>query len=170
MTINRRRTLALFGSGAGLCLPGIALGRATAAIRFDHGVASGDPAADGAVLWTRATPVDPEATGDVALRWHVALAADGDPVASGTVTARAARDFTAKAMPTGLRPGTDHWFWFEGREGLRSPVGRFRTLPVGATVELRFAVVSCQLYGGGLYTVYDAIAPPAAARRGAASR
>ena len=158
MTINRRQTLGLFGSGAALGLPGTILAQGGAAVRFDHGVASGDPAADGAVLWTRATPADAAAAGDVPLAWHVAPEADGKPVASGRATARSARDFTAKATPTGLKPRTDYHYWFEGPGGRRSPVGRFRTLPVGATPDLTFAVVSCQLYGGGLFNVYDAIA------------
>ena len=158
MTINRRQTLGLFGSGAALALPTVALAQGAPAIRFDHGVASGDPAADGAVLWTRATSIDPAATGDIALTWHIATSEDGKPIASGKATARASRDFTAKIVATGLKAGTEHWFWFEGKDGTRSPKGRFRTLPVGATADLRFAVVSCQLYGGGLFNVYDAIA------------
>ncbi|MET0376571.1 MAG: PhoD-like phosphatase N-terminal domain-containing protein, partial [Rhizorhabdus sp.] len=63
MTINRRQTLGLFGSGAALGLPGTILAQGGAAVRFDHGVASGDPAADGAVLWTRATPAEAAAAG-----------------------------------------------------------------------------------------------------------
>ena len=158
MTINRRQTLGLFGSGAALGLPGAVLAQGAAATRFDHGVASGDPAADGAVLWTRATPVDAAAAGDVPLTWHVAATEGGEPVASGRASARAARDFTAKTVATGLKAGTDYWYWFEGAGAVKSPVGRFRTLPVGATPDLTFAVVSCQLYGGGLFNVYDAIA------------
>ena len=158
MTINRRQTLALFGSGAALGLPGALSAQGKAAIRFDHGVASGDPAADGAVLWTRATRVDAAAAGDVALTWHIAASADGAPVTSGKAHARAARDFTAKTVATGLKAGTDYWYWFETEDGTRSPVGRFRTLPVGTVAALTFAVVSCQLYGGGLFNVYDAIA------------
>jgi len=161
MTINRRQTLGLFGSGAGLCLPAVALAQGageSSAIRFDHGVASGDPAADGAVLWTRATPADGKAAGDIMLTWQVAASAEGAPLASGRTAARAARDFTAKVVATGLKAGTEYWFWFEGPDGVRSPRGRFRTLPVGATADLSFAVVSCQLYGGGLFNVYDAIA------------
>lgn len=158
MTINRRQTLGLFGSGAALGLPGSVLAQTAGPIQFAHGVASGDPAMDGAVLWTRATPVDAAGAGDVPLRWHVALREGDKPVASGRVTARAASDFTAKATPTTLKPGTEYRYWFESDGGVRSPVGRFRTLPVGATPDLTFAVVSCQLYGGGLFNVYDAIA------------
>ncbi len=157
MTINRRQTLRLFGSGAALGLPALALAQGAGAVRFDHGVASGDPASDGAVLWTRVTPVDAGAASDIALRWHIAASDGGKPLMSGKTTARAARDFTAKVVATKLKAGTDYWFWFESA-GVRSPIGRFRTLPVGATAALTFAVVSCQLYGGGLFNVYDAIA------------
>ena len=52
MTINRRQTLRLFGSGAALGLPGATQAQRTTRVRFDHGVASGDPSPDGAVLWT----------------------------------------------------------------------------------------------------------------------
>ncbi|MEJ8629083.1 PhoD-like phosphatase N-terminal domain-containing protein [Sphingomonas sp. I4] len=55
--MNRRRAIALMGSGATLALP--TMGAAAApAVRFDHGVASGDPSPDGAILWTRATPAE----------------------------------------------------------------------------------------------------------------
>src|ERR1044071_2638102 len=43
----------------------------SAAGRFRHGVASGDPLADRVVLWTRVTPVDTAAT-PVEIRWRVA--------------------------------------------------------------------------------------------------
>ncbi len=90
MTINRRAALRTIGGSAAFTLPAAAVRAAAPVARFDHGVASGDPAADGAVLWTRATPTT-GTTGDIALDWHVAPAADGKPVASGRVTARAAR-------------------------------------------------------------------------------
>ena len=62
MTMNRRdalkNALKLAGSGATLALPAVASQAAGAVkARFDHGVASGDPSVDGAILWTRATPV-----------------------------------------------------------------------------------------------------------------
>ncbi|MBB3912407.1 alkaline phosphatase D family protein [Sphingomonas desiccabilis] len=156
MTINRRGALSLLGTGLALTLPAGA-GAAPGAVHFDHGVASGDPSADGAILWTRATP-PAGATADIPLRWHVAPAEGAPPIASGEVAARAARDFTAKVAASGLSAGTEYWFWFTSEDGTRSPAGRFRTLPTGATTELVFAVVSCQLYPGGLYNAYDAIA------------
>lgn len=148
--IERRTALALMGSGAGLALPRLA--HAAPAATFAHGVASGDPAADGAVLWTRATPAS--GSGDVALEWHVADAPDGKPLRSGRVVARAAADHTAKVEAGGLKPGRDYHYWFVAPGGARSPVGRFRTLPVGATDRVVLAVASCQLYPGGLFNAY----------------
>ncbi|HEX8381764.1 MAG TPA: alkaline phosphatase D family protein [Sphingomonas sp.] len=156
MTISRRQAIAALGSGAALGLPTGVGARAPAPARFLHGVASGDPAADGAVLWTRATPIGD--AGDVPLRWQVSTAPDGAPVREGRVAARAARDHTAKVEATGLQPGREYWFRFETEAGERSPTGRFRTLPVGATADVALAVVSCQLYPGGLFNAYQAIA------------
>ncbi|MDJ0278717.1 alkaline phosphatase D family protein [Sphingomonas sp. 2R-10] len=156
MTLNRRDALRLMGSSAALSLPTIGHA-APAAAQFLHGVASGDPAADGAVLWTRATPAA-DGSGDIPLDWHVAASSGGAAIATGRTTARAPRDFTAKVEPTGLKPGTDYWFWFTTADGTASPRGRFRTLPRGATADLALAVVSCQLYPGGYWHAYTAIA------------
>ncbi|WP_380779590.1 alkaline phosphatase D family protein [Sphingomonas sp. R86520] len=163
MTINRRdalkNALKLAGSGATLVLPAVAAQAAgLAKARFDHGVASGDPSVDGAILWTRATPADVTQAGDIALTWHVAETDAGKPIRSGSVKARAARDFTAKVEATGLQPGRDYRYWFDAADGTRSPVGRFQTLPRGKVADVVMAVVSCQLYAGGLFNAYDAIA------------
>lgn len=159
--INRRRAMTLMGSGAALAMPaGLAEAAAPSPVRFMHGVASGDPAADGAILWTRATPAETDGAQDIALTWHVAALDGGDAIGlrTGRVTARAARDFIAKVDVTGLRPGREYRYWFETAAGERSPEGRFRTLPRGRIEDLVLAVVSCQLYPGGLYNAYDAIA------------
>ena len=149
MTIDRRGALALLSSGAALSLPGGAAGQGADA-RFAHGVASGDPAADGAVIWTRATVAG---GGDAPLDWHVATAPDAAPVKTGRVIARAAADHTAKVEVGGLKPGNEYHYWFTSGAA-RSPVGRFRTLPVGAAQELVLAVASCQLYPGGFFNAY----------------
>ena len=150
-TIGRRGDLALIGSGVALALPGRAHA-ALARARFAHGVASGDPARDGAILWTRATPM--EGSGDITLDWHIADAPDGAAIRSGRVVARAAADHTAKVDAGGLRPGCDYWFWFTAAGGVKSPVGRFRTLPVGAVDTLVIGVATCQLYPGGFFNAY----------------
>jgi alkaline phosphatase D len=150
MTINRRSALALLGSGAALGRPG-AVQAAAPTGRFIHGVASGDPAADGAVIWTRVTDAG---TGDVPVSWQVATSRDGKPVASGKATARAAADHTVKVELTRLRPGQDYWYRFAIEGGETSPTGRFRTLPTGAVEQLVLAVASCQLFSGGLFNAY----------------
>ncbi len=151
--INRRSALGLIGGGAALGVtPGVQAQVARTA-QFHHGVASGDPTANGAVLWTRAT-VAPGAGGNVALQWHVALSPDGQPIQSGRVTARSAADHTAKLEVRRCAPATDHWYWFTAPDGTRSPTGRFRTLPVGAVPDFVFAVASCQLYPGGYFNAY----------------
>ncbi|MEP9401736.1 alkaline phosphatase D family protein [Sphingomonas silueang] len=157
MTINRRTALRTIGGSAALALPAAAVRAAVPGATFAHGVASGDPAVDGAVLWTRVTPAD-GASGDIALEWHVAPDPHARAVATGRTTARAARDWTAKVEVTRLSPGRDYWYWFTTADGTASPRGRFRTLPRGATADLVLAVVSCQLYPGGYWHAYTAIA------------
>ncbi|TCD06591.1 alkaline phosphatase [Erythrobacteraceae bacterium CFH 75059] len=155
LPIDRRGVLGLVGAGTASVLPGCATTAASAGpLRFDHGVASGDPAADGAVIWTRVTRSGGGAGGDVPLRWTVSAAPGGAPVRRGTVMARAAADHTAKAEVTGLAAGRDHWYRFVAPDGSVSPEGRFRTLPVGPVDETVFAVASCQLYPGGYFNAY----------------
>jgi alkaline phosphatase D len=157
MTMKRRSVLGLMGAAPALGIPSFALAQPARDVRFTHGVASGDPAADGAVIWTRATAQEGFG-GDVTLRWAVATAPGAGPVRSGQVTARASADHTAKVEVKGLKPGLEYHYWFEGPGGVRSPAGRFKTLPVGSAEELVLAVVSCQLYSGGLFNAYADLA------------
>lgn len=154
MSITRRSALGLVGAGA--LAPAVAATRPEATVVFRHGVASGDPTARGAVLWTRVTPASGH-DAPVAVDWHVAELAGGAPVERGRADARAARDHTVKVEPRRLKPGREYRYWFEAA-GVRSPEGRFRTLPEGRVADLTLAVVSCQLFGGGLFNAYDAIA------------
>lgn len=155
MSLHRRGLLALFGAGAaGVSLPAAA--QSAQPVSFQHGVASGDPRADGAVIWTRVTPSDPSAR---AIRVDWSVWRDGDAsaaVAGGTVETGPERDFTVKIPVTGLQPGVEYRYAFSSGE-VRSDQGRVRTLPVGANPETVLAVVSCQLYPGGLFNAYDAI-------------
>ncbi|RDE07256.1 alkaline phosphatase D family protein [Sphingomonas aracearum] len=152
MRVSRRAALGLFGAGA--LAPAAASAAEAVAVAFAHGVASGDPTARGAILWTRVTP--PAAhNAAVPVTWHVAE--NGRTVETGTAEARPARDFTVKVEPTTLRPGRDYTYWFEAN-GIRSPAGRFRTLPQGRTADAVFAVVSCQNFPSGFYNAYAAVA------------
>src|SRR3954453_20971153 len=105
-----------------------------AASVFRHGVASGDPLADGVVLWTRVTPTDDCRPGSRRghtehVTWEVAT----DPACRHVVRSGAARtgpdrDHTVHVDVRGLRPATTYWYRFRiGRAW--SPVGRTRTAP-----------------------------------------
>ncbi len=123
---------------------------------FQHGVASGDPLVDRVILWTRVSPQSPR-NGTV-LRYEMAT----DPamlqtVKRGTVRTDAERDHTVKVDADGLRPGTTYYYRFHA-ENEASPIGRTRTLPVGATPRLRMAVVSCSNHAAGYFNAYRRVA------------
>lgn len=159
MTLHRRSLLGLFGAGAAAPTIAAAAPVQTGAVAFNHGVASGDPDQTSAVFWTRVTPVD-AAAGDIDVVLEVSSDTGFQTVVrrSTGLRAEAARDFTVKhdLDGQGLDPGTDYWYRFTANS-VTSPVGRVRTLPFGPTPDLALAVVSCQLYPGGLFNAYDAI-------------
>ena len=122
---------------------------------FRHGVASGDPAADGIVLWTR---ISPEAARPMRVAWWLST----DPgfarvAADGVAETGPDRDWTVKVEVAGLEPGTRYFYRFAS-DGQLSPMGRTRTLPDGDPDGLRLAVVSCADHARGYFNVYDAIA------------
>ena len=127
---------------------------------FTLGVASGDPASDSVVLWTRLAP-DPIAGGGmspepVSVIWEVG---EDDAmrrvVRSGRVTATAAGAHSVHVEVDDLEPNRLYWYRFHAGEAT-SPIGRTRTLPkAGADVNrLRFAFASCQHYEAGYFTAY----------------
>jgi len=126
---------------------------------FDHGVASGDPSADGAVLWTRVTHRRSEAAEAVTLRWTVLKEDSGDEVASGEGLATQERDWTFKVVVDGLDSGTAFTYQFHAAgDASASPVGAFKTLPAaGVHVDqLRYGIFSCSNWGWGYFNAYDA--------------
>ena len=105
MTMNRRGLLGLFGAGAAAGCATVPSGEGVA-VAFAHGVASGDPATDRVILWTRVTPADGH-VGPVSVAWRV-LDGQGDRVvASGRFETGPERDYTVKVDAAGLRPGRD---------------------------------------------------------------
>jgi len=146
-------------SGAGAVAVAAAaplLAEAAAPIRFDHGVASGDPLADRVILWTRVTPAT--ARPAVVVQYLVAT----DPaltqvVLRGTTKTNPGRDYTVKVDALGLKPGTTYYYRFTC-EGVDSPVGRTKTLPTTGVSSLRFAVVSCSNHAYGYFNAYARIA------------
>lgn len=131
----------------------------TVEVRFEHGVASGDPLSDRVILWTRATPQAPTSPGDKALlRWEIASTPDFSEVVSrGSLVADARRDWTAKVDVSGLRPGSV-WYYRFRSGGAVSPVGRTRTAPAERVARLRLAAVSCASLAHGYFHVYRDIA------------
>jgi alkaline phosphatase D len=124
---------------------------------FRHGIASGDPRADGVVLWSRVSAA-PESVAPVPVRWRIA---DDEKltrvVARGTATARPEQDFTVKVDATGLRPGATYYYAFDAA-GEESPVGRTRTLPARGAARLRLGVVSCSDFEKGYFNAYRNLA------------
>ncbi len=150
---DRRQALSLLALGAGAAAGPVEAQASTAV--FAHGVASGDPAADGVILWTR---VSAEGNGPVEVTWEVAA----DPgfaraLKSGRVRTGRERDHTVKADVRGLPAGRELYYRFRAGAAV-SPVGRTRTLPTGRLDELKLAVMSCSLIPAGVFNAYDHIA------------
>ncbi len=125
-------------------------------VRFEHGVASGDPLADAVILWTRVTPESLD--GPVTVRWQIAENEDlASVVRSGELTAEPVGDYTVKVDAVGLEPGRTYFYRFRSGNAV-SPVGRTRTLPSGPVEQLEFAVLSCTNYPAGFFNVYRAVA------------
>jgi alkaline phosphatase D len=155
--LNRRDFIAALAA-AGLAGPGLTLAdvSGTRAPAFRQGVASGDPLHDRVILWTRITP--PQRSGSVAVQWRISRDRNlRNPVAAGAVATDAGRDFTVKIDAAGLEPGQTYYYGFKC-EGVDSPRGRTRTLPVGNADALRFAVVSCSNFPYGYFNAYRRIA------------
>jgi alkaline phosphatase D len=111
---------------------------------YPQGVASGDPSADGAMLWTRRPPV----TGSAASRLVVEIAADDafrHVVSRTHARVSAATDWTCRVLVAGLTPATEYWYRFTDEHGFGSRVGRTLTTPASTDRRpLQFAFVSCQ--------------------------
>ncbi len=165
MDFSRRKTLGLIAlGGAAACTttnhadvenPATHVEAAPAkAKHFLHGVASGDPRHDSVVLWTRASNVD-----DLSLvTWEIATdKAFENLLAAGESVAKAENDFTIKVIGQGLKPGATYYYRFTTHEE-KSPVGRTKTLPVGALDKLGVALVSCSNYPFGFFNAYAEIA------------
>jgi alkaline phosphatase D len=155
--ITRRRfnghSLVTFGLMAAPRLAGATEASRSTTV-FQHGVASGDPLTDRVVLWTR---VDTRAA-ELPVRWAIAEDAGFTKIVNaGEITALPMYDHTIKVDAQGLQPGCTYYYRFSVGPDV-SPVGRTRTLPVGAVQHVRFAVASCANYPFGYFNAYARIA------------
>lgn len=160
MIISRRNALLSgLAGGTAACVSQPNLGsfenpESAGSSTFSCGVASGDPAAESIVLWTR---VDVPGGGNVPV--SVEVAADDSfstIVWSRSLETGAASDWTVKVVADGLTPGTRYAYRFKA-SGSVSAVGYTKTLPEN-TDRARFAVASCSHYGFGHFNAYDHIA------------
>ncbi len=126
---------------------------------FGLGVASGSPAPDGMVLWTRLVApgaFDSLGAAPVPVRWELAhdeafarIARRGETLASADLA------HSVHVEVQGLEP--DRWYFYRFiAGGVASPVGRTRTLPApdAAAGRLRLAYASCQRWEHGYYAAY----------------
>ncbi len=167
--LSRRAFLAgtlAFAPGAALAWPGRAVRRQPrfATNPFTLGIASGDPAPDGVVLWTRLAPdplngggMDPD---PVEIRWEVA--ADSrmrHVVQHGRTLAEPEWAHSVHVEVAGLEPA--RWYWYRFHAGDWSTmVGRTKTAPRpdASTDGVKFAFVSCQAYEVGYFTALGHLA------------
>ncbi|MCG5437259.1 alkaline phosphatase D family protein [Micromonospora foliorum] len=168
MTRLSRRIFVL----GGLVTAGVAVtprqgARAAVPYPFKLGVASGDPAPDSVVLWTRLAPSPLNADGqggmanaDVTVEWQVSTTDRFTSlVASGSVVARYADAHSVHAIAGGLAADSDYYYRFRA-QGQISPVGRTRTAPAPSSFgrDLVMAFASCAHYEAGYYTAYRRMA------------
>lgn len=157
MTVNIERRRLIIGGTLGLGALLLPQGRSLAAEilaakGFTHSVASGEPAADSMLLWTRYVPaVGDEATVEV----QVALDKNFRRVVSGrSAQTGAYRDWTVKVTVDDLEPGTVYWYRFVAPDGSFSPVGRTKTLPVGKVERFGLGLFSCSNLPVGWFNAY----------------
>jgi alkaline phosphatase D len=126
---------------------------------FQLGVASGSPALDGFVLWTRLlAAAGSESLPNAPIRVHWELASDQQfkrIVRSGAAFAVPDFAHSVHIEVTGLLPSkAPYWYRFRVAD-VWSPVGRTRTLPsLSSQDTLRFALASCQNYEHGYFSAY----------------
>jgi alkaline phosphatase D len=161
-----RRHLLITGTAALVAAPAIV--RAQNPWRgnpFALGLASGDPAPDGFVIWTRLAPQPLEPHGGMAMsmmpvRWEVASDEQfRSVVAKGEAAARPELAHSVHVEVSGLQSDRPYFYRFESG-GERSVAGHARTLPLASTSPqlLRFGVAGCQDYQAGYYTAYRHLA------------
>lgn len=121
--------------------------------RFPQSVASGDPRPQAVLLWTRLQLASGQIESPLWLQ--IDESADFAKARTLALTARSEHDGCLRLRLTDLQPGTRYHYRFvvDTPEGWRSSsIGRTRTAPAAdSEAPLRFALLSCQDYGGRWY-------------------
>ncbi len=158
--ISRRKILKTVPATAAIAVAGSSLSAKaqTIPVRFDHGVASGDPLQDRIIIWTRVNPDDQSFSGDVEVEWQMSRDADfADIVKSGKTITNRDRDFTIKEDVVGLQENHNYFYRFKVGD-VFSSVGETKTLGARDVSEINLAVVSCSNYPWGYFNGYRSIA------------
>lgn len=165
--LSRRALLRTFGASAALALSIPVNIRQSLAqpvfltYPFQLGVAAGDPAPDGFVIWTRLAPMPLEPgygmpAQPVEIEWQVAADAEfRNVVQKGSAVARPELGHSVHVEVAGLESGRTYFYRFvAGSE--RSLTGRARTLPAAGSMPsvVRFASAGCQAYEHGYFTAF----------------
>ena len=125
-------------------------------VNFDFGVASGDPLSDRVIVWTHAKYQN--LSDAVPLTWQVATDLEFTKIiSSGSGQATADNGYTFKADAQGLGPNQSYFYRFVSGQHI-SPIGKTKTLPLGAVNEVKLAVLSCSNYPAGFFNVYAEVA------------
>lgn len=167
--LSRRELLKIAGAAglAAIARPAVSAQRLTRPLfrtyPFTLGVASGDPLADGVVLWTRLAPEPLDGGGMPMVRidveWEIAADSRFSKVVQrGSEIARPELGHSVHVEVSGLEPAREYWYRFRSGDEV-SPVGRTRTAPAGERIDqLRFAVCGCSHYESGYFAAYRRIA------------
>ncbi|CAM5217505.1 alkaline phosphatase D family protein [Alishewanella longhuensis] len=162
-SIQRRDFLRLLGLlGVSTAIPFSFAAPASLVLKenpFQLGVASGDPAADGMVLWTRLISDQLPKDKPVLVNWSLYKWDQPEQtIASGAVLALPELAYAVHAEVTGLAANT--WYGYQFTiAGHQSMPGRTRTLPAAneKVTSLALAFASCQRFEDGYYSAYRAM-------------
>ncbi len=121
---------------------------------FPQGVASGDPTANGVILWTRRPPAK-DSTAEKLVVEISTTPSFKKIVAGGTAHIGADSDWTCRFMATDLESNHEYWYRFIDEHGFASRVGRTMTAPADdSNAPVRFTFVSCQCPNEGAMNAY----------------
>lgn len=159
INMSRRDFLILSAKGVGAAVISSGLagcnlleGDSDVRVRFNHGVASGDPTQSAIILWTR---VSPDESANIKVIWEIATDHRFENIISnGEMLTNQARDYTVKVDAINLESGSKYFYRFKAN-GQTSVMGQTKTLPDGVVDSAKLAVLSCANYPAGYFNVYN---------------